>query len=472
MKRLYSFFLIIPLLIACFFGLYSLVDKDKAISEKENRGLKQKPSFSFSSFLSGDYMEELEEYYKDQFPLREQLIEANTKLNLFYMHTSSDSTVMIQYDSNAGAGGIGGAKTEETTQSSSGSENPLSQDEKPESGEEVAPPVQKDPELDDPDNAQTLNSMIYVNGRAMEVVYENKDLESRYANAVNTFAELMPNVNVYSLITPNSTQFYSPSDIREGSNTNEKNMIDYIYSNMNSSVTCVDAYSKLRSRVDEYIYFRTDHHWTQTGAYYAYTAYCEAAGLTPVPLSQFETGRVTCSQNGADTFLGTLYSNLSSYPVQRAEMEANPDYCQYYFPVSKCNDTAYAGLYEGNYVDARNYVTTVARSVYDTYLYMAFISGDQPISIIDTDVDNDKVVMVVKESYGNAFVPFLTSHYSKVVVVDPREFNANGKYALYLPDLAEKEGVTDLIVINYPFMPQNSYYINRLRNLGGLSSIS
>jgi len=471
MKRIYSFFLIIPLLIACFFGLYSLVDKDKTISEKENRGLKQKPSFSVSAFLSGDYMEELEEYYKDQFPLREQLIEANSKLNLFYMHTKSDSTVMIQYGSNAGAGGIGGAKTEETTPSSSETEE--NDPETESSGEEeTTPPVKEDPELDDPDNAQTLNSMIYVNGRAMEVVYENKDLEARYANAVNTFAELMPDVKVYSLITPNATQFYAPSDIRDGASTNEKNMIENIYSNMSSSVTCVDAYSKLRSHVDEYIYFRTDHHWTQTGAYYAYTAFCESAGLTAVPLSQFETGRVTCSQTGADTFLGTLYSNLSSYPVQRAEMEANPDYCQYYFPISKCNDTAYAGLYEGNYVDERSYVTTVARKVYDSYLYMAFISGDQPISIIDTDVDNDKVIMVIKESYGNAFVPFLTSHYSKVVVVDPREFNANGKYGLYLPDLAEKEGVTELLVINYPFMPQNSYYINRLRNLGGLSSVS
>ena len=64
-------------------------------------------------------------------------------------------------------------------------------------------------------------------------------------------------------------------------------------------------------------------------------------------------------------------------------------------------------------------------------------------------------------------MPFLTNHYSKVVVVDPREFNTSEKASLYLPDLAQLEGVTDLIVINYPFMPQNEYYITRLNRLAG-----
>jgi len=112
-------------------------------------------------------------------------------------------------------------------------------------------------------------------------------------------------------------------------------------------------------------------------------------------------------------------------------------------------------------------VTTVARQTWDSYLYMAFIGGDQPIEIIETDVDNDKVVMVLKESYGNAFVPFLTSHYSKVVIVDPRKFNTSDTPALYLPDLAEVTGCTDLIVINYPHIPNNEYFITRLNRLAG-----
>ena len=121
----------------------------------------------------------------------------------------------------------------------------------------------------------------------------------------------------------------------------------------------------------------------------------------------------------------------------------------------------------GELTGAYNGITTVATSVADSYLYMAFICGDQAIEVINTDVQNDKVCMVIKESYGNAFVPFLTSHYSKIVVVDPRYHNTSKHAPLYLPDLAQLEGVTDLIVIDYPFIPMNETYITQLNRLVG-----
>ena len=67
-----------------------------------------------------------------------------------------------------------------------------------------------------------------------------------------------------------------PESMHQGLNS-QKDMIDYCYSQLNGSIITVDAYSKLRAHTDEYIFFRTDHHWTQLGAYYAYTAFCEAA---------------------------------------------------------------------------------------------------------------------------------------------------------------------------------------------------
>ena len=136
-------------------------------------------------------------------------------------------------------------------------------------------------------------------------------------------------------------------------------------------------------------------------------------------------------------------------------------------PIVKTNAVAYQTIVNGELYGAYEGVTTVAKTVADSYLYMAYLCGDQAIEIIETDVDNDKVCMVLKESYGNSFVPFLTSHYSKVVVVDPRKFNTSDTPALYLPDLAQLTGVTDLIVINYPFMPVNEYYITRLNRLAG-----
>jgi len=78
------------------------------------------------------------------------------------------------------------------------------------------------------------------------------------------------------------------------------------------------------------------------------------------------------------------------------------------------------------------------------------------------------VCMVLKESYGNAFVPFLTSHYSKIIVIDPREFNQSGKPSLELAELAEQQGVDDLLVINYPFMISSDAYVGHLNHLAGI----
>lgn len=482
MKKLYTFFLAFVLLVAVSFGLYSLVDKDDEISTAENRGLTQKPKFTFSSFFSGDYMEELETYYTDQFPLREKLMPLNKTLNRFYYYSGigENSTLIIETTGNAGAGGIGGVQGEtespaepepsaepETPGETPGETEPTAPEtQEPETPEEPEEPAEEDPELDNPENAETVNQLLVAGDRAMEIVYSSEGMEESYAGAVNALAAALgPDVKTYSLVTPNSTQFYGPESYRSGS-TDQKALIDYVYSKLDSSVTAVDAYSKLRSHVDEYIYFRSDHHWTQLGAYYAYTAFCEAAGLEAVKLDEFETGLVTCSQDGAQTFLGTLYRAVKDYP-QGDAVAANPDSVTYYLPVVKTDATAYTSLENGELYGAYNGITTVATSVGDPYLYMAFIGGDQPIEIIETDVDNDKVCMVLKESYGNAFVPFLTSHYSKVVVVDPRKFNTSDTPSLYLPDLAQLTGVTDLIVINYPFMPVNEYYITRLNRLAG-----
>ena len=63
-----------------------------------------------------------------------------------------------------------------------------------------------------------------------------------------------------------------------------------------------------------------------------------------------------------------------------------------------------------------------------------------------------------------------TSHYSKIIVVDPREFNRDGKPSLDLTQFAKEQGVDDLLVINYPYMINNSYYIAWLGRLVGYSA--
>ena len=96
--------------------------------------------------------------------------------------------------------------------------------------------------------------------------------------------------------------------------------------------------------------------------------------------------------------------------------------------------------------------------------YMAFLCGDTPICVIETAAEGGTCV-VVKESYGNAFVPFLTEHYSRVIAIDAREFNASGKPALNLTNFVNEQAVDDVIFLNYPFMVCSSSYSNMLEKL-------
>ena len=99
--------------------------------------------------------------------------------------------------------------------------------------------------------------------------------------------------------------------------------------------------------------------------------------------------------------------------------------------------------------------------------YLCFIGGDTPICIVESDVPGPTCV-VLKESYGNAFVPFLTSHYGRIIVIDPREFNRDGKPSLNLAEFAADQGVDDLIVINYPYMINSKAFIRYLNALAGI----
>ena len=318
-----------------------------------------------------------------------------------------------------------------------------------------------DPELDTPEesDASYAGSVVVVGDRAMEIPTRLDDLITSYAGAVGNLAAAMgPDVRTISLITPNGGEFYSPESLHTGEHS-QKDMIDLCYSKMAPNIVTVDAYAKLRNHTDEYIYFRTDHHWTQLGAYYAYTAFCETAGFEAVPLEDFETGRY-------DNFVGSMYTFTKGYP-QSDVLKNNPDYLDYYLPIYETHARYYADATLQNGVPVSVVYTKMDSAVDNKYL--CFIGGDTPICIIESTAKGG-TCLVLKESYGNALVPFLTSHYSKIIVVDPREFNRDGKPSLDLTQFAAEQAVDDLLVINYPYMINSKAYVRWLERLVGQDS--
>ncbi len=162
-----------------------------------------------------------------------------------------------------------------------------------------------------------------------------------------------------------------------------------------------------------------------------------------------------------------MYTYTQGYPQSDALRES-PDTLTYYLPKVETHAKYYSDTTLSDGIPISVVYTKLAEDVDNKYL--CFIGGDNPVCIIQTAVEDGPVCLMLKESYGNAFAPFLTSHYSKIVVIDPRKFNQQGKPSLDLKAFAAEQGVDDLLVLNYPFMVSNSYYIEWLNRLIGRGS--
>ena len=460
MSRFYTVLAAAFLTVMLLVGANSIFDTDATFSVAENRNLKTQPTVDLPAMLRGEWFEDYLAYYRDTFPQREMLLEKNRDLNMFYNFTAladeDDVQIVIDFQSNAAGGGealLEGEIVPPSEAVPAESAEPDSPTEPTEPTEQTARPTEpeepQEPELP----AEDLGQAILVGNRAMDVPRASYESIEAYASAVNHIADALgSDVRTFCIDVPNAAAFYAPQDYRTGEH-DQKAMIDYCYSRLDSNVLSVDAFPLLQKHKDEYIYFRTDHHWTQLGAYYAYTAYCERAGLTPIPLEQFETGTY-------EGFVGSMYTYLSAYP-QASVLREEPDTLTYYRPFVDLNTVYYtdASLNHGYAIGTICHIKSSVSNKYLTYL-----GGDHPITVIETDAEGP-VCLMLKESYGNAFAPWLTSHYSKIIVIDPREFNREGMPSLDLVSFAEKHSVSDCIILNYPMMLNSSYYADWLNRL-------
>ena len=181
--------------------------------------------------------------------------------------------------------------------------------------------------------------------------------------------------------------------------------IKYGQSKVDKSVKFIDVYKTLESKKDEYIYYKTDHHWTTKGAYYAYREFCNNVGIKPYDIENFNIGKVT------DKFYGTLQSKVNYNGLK-------PDYIETYTPKK-------ALKYDVQYIDTQ----TSSNSLYEMKhlnskdKYSIFLDGNHALVKINTNVPNNKKILILKDSYAHCFVPFLTEHYSEIHMVDLRYFN-------------------------------------------------
>lgn len=392
-------------------------------SEAEKRELTKFPEFSFASLADGSYFSGISTWYADTFPWREMFINANAKIKSFY--------------------GIG--------DSISGFSDNVSDDIP--SVDENTPPATlpyEEPETEAPVDdslVQKLNTVLIVDDSAYEYYSFIRSTADRYASVVSVTADkLKDKARVFDMVVPTSTDITLEDSVRKDINTSDqKKAIDYIYSVISPNAYKVKTFDAIRARKDEYVYFRTDHHWTALGAYYAYCEYTKAADIKTAALTDFE-------EKQFDNFVGAFYNDSDKNPA----LEKNPDTIHAYAP--KGDVTLTYTDRKGNEVKWK--VIADVSEWSRGSKYNTFIGGDNPYAhITNPAITDGSSCVVIKESFGNAMVPFLTENYGEIHVIDYRYWEGN------ITEFVEKNGIDDVIFINNISATRNSSLVNKLSKI-------
>ncbi len=397
-----------------------------SVSEIEKRALTKFPSLTWKSFVSGEYFSQIELWYADTFPFRENLIAADKIMQSLYG---------IRKERFIGDGGVadnipvfaGGEDVIDVTPGSSDTAAPgnvVNPGDLTDISSGDAPPIQSG---GTPESAGS----IYLSGNSAYDLYYFKESESRrYAELISKASEQLKNeAQVYSIIIPLSYSVNLDAAAQKTMGVSDgSTAISFMFSQM-SGVKKVSIYNNLLSHRQEYLYFRTDHHWTALGAYYAYEVFCAAKGIKPTPLSAY----TAVSFSG---FVGTFYSASG----QAAVLKNNPDSVTAYVPTG----TNTIKITQSN-GEILNWKIVVDATGYDAgNKYLTFIGGDNPVSEIhNPNITDGSSCVVIKESFGNAFVPFLVDSYQDIYVIDARYYKE-----MTLAQFVNAKGIKDVIFIN------------------------
>lgn len=379
-----------------FSGLASyFVIPPKTISYEEKRKLAAFPKLEMDSYLKGEFTDGIDAYMDDHFIFRNECV---------YTADLVKEYRGLRYESKEG-------------KIFKPQKRNLAKKNKDPKNKTVAPEF-----LDEFQEAYS-GDLLILDGSVYALNGGSKVMSKKYATMVNEYAaNLKGKARVFSCVAPLSSAFIPVQKYRKYNGFQQATLYA-IRSNLSNGALFCDVIGEMNNHGNEKMYFGTDHHWNALGAYYGYVSFCKSAGLTPVPLTQME-------KKTKYNFLGSMYQHTRDPSVKE-----HPDTFTYYIPKTSATGLIYnAGNFKSPQKAKLFYHTSSGGNMYST-----FIGGDHPLMKFTTGTKNGRKCAVVKNSYGNAFVVYLVSHYEEIYVVDLRYSHHN------LMDLIEENHINDLI---------------------------
>ncbi len=412
---------------AVFFGAVAIAMLILQRPEKsliEQRTLADFPEFTYEDFINGKYTNGITEFYDDTVPYRDDIKKIAAGIKSLYGVELNDTEIhgqLVAITTEDDIPVVAPVTTENTTAVQSVSPSGTT-------AVTTAPvtttTVTTEKNINEIADGVITNGQVVVkrnDGHYWAISLFGGGKGKTYASALNRFhEELGEDVKIYTMIAPTAGEYYLPSNFADY-NAVQKKSVDSISSQLDGDIVTVDAISALAEHTAENIYLRTDHHWQPLGAYYAAQAFAKAADVPFADISTYETVI-------KDGYVGTMYAftesaNILNDPEQFIFYKPSNKYTTYYY------DTAYNFDYEFPL-----FIDMPVGSSYST-----FMGGDMKIVRIETDAKNGRKLLIFKDSYGNAEVPFYTGSFEEIYVCDMRYFDLNAV------EFIKENGITDLL---------------------------
>ena len=294
-------------------------------------------------------------------------------------------------------------------------------------------------------------------GNAAYVTASYTDYQAKVADSYRKTAEyykaLFPDARVSVLVAPVSTVVLTDKAV-----TSKLADQGEIYSKMSalykdSPVNFVSCYNTFMLHRTEYLFLKTDHHWNALGAYYAYSDFVSSIGMTPTPVSGFD------SYVMRDSYVGSIYSYNKDTAAAQV-LKSHPDVLEAL--VSRKSCTMKITGTDGKTLTYKMAIFNLSSTSYGGIA--SFIGGDNPFTVINVpDNPQDLSILVLKDSYADQFVPYLLEHYGYIYVVDPRYNGTTGLYS-QMKDV----GLDDILFLNNLQVANTDYWPKAYLRLVGV----
>lgn len=336
--------------------LLALPEEKKPFSENENRYLSEFPEFNLEAITEEEFMDGFDSWISDRFYGRELWISAKNHMEELLGKTEI-STVYTKND-------------------------------------QMLQVLSEYEEIGAPCSIETIN---------------------RNLDVIQTFAENHPDTPVYFMLCPTSVGIYGDDllpDTVKNVSVDEAAMIDYCYQYL-TDVETINVTDSLMNAKNEYIYYRTDHHWSSLGAYYAYAAAGEVLGYTPYSLDAFHV--VT----GSTEFQGTLFSKTLDQSVTKDWIDlytlADGSVSSTLTASNGLEETSYDSIFFPEYLEVKDKYSTYTGQNAAKVTIESIHSGDTE--------NEEKSILIIKDSYANSMIQFLVNNYTTITMLDMRYSN-------------------------------------------------